>query len=108
MSLYRDYCREREGIDVLETEKGFCTYHIKGDECYISEIYVVPKYRKDGYASYLADTVANKASENNCKYITGSVDPSLPSSTDSMKVLLAYGMKVHGIVGPLIYFIKEL
>lgn len=108
MSLYADYIKEREGIDTLEVDGGFATYNIEGDSCYIINIYTIPEMRKTGLASQMADQIAGKAKLAGCRYLLGSVDPRTNGATESMKVLLAYGFKLQGLNGPLIFFSKEL
>ena len=108
MSLYAEYCLEREGKIVLEDDKGFVSYVTSNDTIYIVDIFVRPEHRKSGHAARLADSVIEKEKGKGFKYLLGSVDPRLESATNSMKVLLAYGMSVQSIEPPLIYFIKEI
>lgn len=108
MSLYAQYIKEREQREILEDEQGFATYVIEGNECYIQDIFTVQEARKKGHAAKLADQISEIAKKRGAKYLTGSVDPSLDNATDSMKVLLAYGMRVHSMQPPLVFFIKEL
>lgn len=107
MSLVADYFAEREGFLIEESDVGFAAYKVEGDECYLKDIYVKPEFRKSGVAKSLADSVKLKAEALGAKYMTGSVDSTLSSATTSVKVLLAYGMRVYLVRDPLIYFIKE-
>jgi GNAT superfamily N-acetyltransferase len=55
-SLYSKYLKEKDGIDTLETDKGLVTFIQQGkngEEFYIVDIYVLPQYRRTGYATYL-------------------------------------------------------
>ena len=110
MSLYGDYLAEREGYDIVEDENGFATYIYspENSECYIRDIYVKPESRKDHIASHYADEITKLAKLNGCTTLSGSVDPRSTGATDSLKVLLAYGFKVHSINGPLVMFVKEI
>jgi hypothetical protein len=109
MSLFADYYREREGRLTHEEEDGFLTWVVNGAELYIVDIYVKPEKRKTGLAARMADLVCEKAKEEfSVTHVTGSVDPRTEQATASMKVLLAWGMSVHSIQGPLIFFIKEI
>jgi hypothetical protein len=56
----------------------------------------------------MADHVAVLAKERGCTFMTGSVCPQLKSATDSMKVLLAYGMKLHSVTPNLVFFTKDI
>lgn len=110
MSLYAKYCRER-GIDlILEVEEGFATYRYiaGGKSVYIVDIYVVPEARKRSVASVIADTIADEALAKGCTEMLGTVAPGARGSTDSLRVLLAYGMTLHSIEGGLIVFRKDL
>jgi GNAT superfamily N-acetyltransferase len=102
------YFEEREGFSCVQMDEGFAVYRVDGDTCYLRDIWVERDYRKKGIATDLADRVAALARTLGCRYMTGSVDLSLPSATQSIKVLLAYGMIVTGAVGNGLYFKKEL
>ena len=104
MSLYAQYIKERENKDIVETDEGFATYQIYGDECYIADIYVIPGARKTGLASQLANQIKGLAKSSGCKILTGSVCLDANNAVASMNVLYAYGMKVHSIKGNMIYF----
>lgn len=108
LKLYAEYLKEREGVDLLSTDIGFAIYNIRGEECYIRDIYV-QKGRRNGHeATKMADKISEIARSRGCKILTGSVDPKLPTSTVSTKVLLAYGMKIVGLLNDLLVFSKEL
>lgn len=108
MSLYGDYILEREGREIVESEHGFASYKIMGSECYIQEIYVVPEMRTTKIASQMADKIAELAKEKGCKYLTGSVCPTMNGATTSLRVLLSYGFKLAKSEENLIWMIKEL
>lgn len=112
LSMLAAYYRERQGLEVLETEWGFCAWQYKPElsAAYIVEIYVIPDCRKDGVARAMADCVAVEARERGCGWLYGSVAPAARGATASLKVLLAYGMEVCGIDHQqgLVMFRKEL
>lgn len=108
MSLYADYIKERENGGIIETSWGFATYFITGPECYIRDIYVDKTQRLKGGASRLADDITKIALEKGCTYLLGSVSPKANRSTDSVKVLLAYGFKLAQATPELIYFKKDI
>jgi predicted GNAT family acetyltransferase len=107
-SLYAKYILERENKNIIETDSGFATYIIQGEECYIENIFVLEEMRKKGSASYLAGRVTEIAKEMNCKRLIGSVRPSARGSTESLKVLLAYGFKLLSASNDAIFFVKEI
>ena len=108
MKQLAEYFKEREGFDSILIDEGFAVYRFLGEECYIKDIWVSSDYRKKGVASELADTIAERARQHGCKYLTGSVSTLANNSTASVKVLLAYGFQVHSAVQNGIYFRKEL
>lgn len=108
MSMYADYLKERENKHVLENDSGFLVYRIFDEYVYIQDIYVVPEKRKTGVAAFWADHVCSIAKESGVKTLVGSVDVTANGATDSLKVLLAYGMSVDSISGNVIYFKKNI
>ena len=102
------YMKEREGLDVIENEFGFCAYIISGDECYIKELFIYQDFRHLKKASGLADRVAEIAKTKGCKFLTGTVCPRANNSTESLLVLLGYGMKLIDSNVNLIIFKKDL
>lgn len=109
LSLYSQYITERTDRLILETEYGFATYvYLADNTVYIEDIYVSPEYRKKGIASRFADEIADIARSKGCKKMIGSVVPSTKTSTDSMKTLLAYGMKLESSTNNFITLVKEI
>lgn len=115
MSLYSEYILEREGKRTVENEKGFATYTFdvrsQTDDiprCYIETIYIKPEFRNSGAAKELADRIVIEACRVGCKFLLGSVSPSTKNSTDSLKVLLAYGFKLDSSDKNFILFSKEI
>lgn len=108
MNMLSRYLKERQNVDTIQNEYGFATYQINADSCYIIDIWVNPEFRNKNIASQIADEITDIAKKNGCLYILGSICPEANNSTDSLKVLLAYGMKLMSIQGNLIFFKKEL
>lgn len=107
-SLYSSYIYEREGKEIVESEKGFATYNYINNGCYIQDIYVKPEFRKEGIASKMADQIAEIAKSKGYKKLFGSVCPSANGSTESLKVLLAYGFKLSESSNNFIILEKDL
>lgn len=108
MSIYSDYIKTLQGKDVIESEKGFATYSTLQDGLYIENIYVVPDFRESGIASQMADEIAAIAKKQGYKCIYGSVCPKHNGSTESLKVLLAYGFCLYSSTNELILLRKEV
>lgn len=108
MSLYAEYVREREGKFVIENDKGFATYTFVNDGCYIEEIFVVKEHRKSGQAAEFADQIVKIAKEKGFNRLYGTVAPQAHGSTESLKVLLAYGFRLQTSNQNLIVMVKEI
>lgn len=115
MSLFAEYILEREGKHTIENEKGFATYAFVGDSngdgigrCYIESIYVKPEFRQSDVAKQLADEIVKHACQVGCKILLGSVSPAAKNSTDSLRVLLAYGFKLDSAEKNFILFAKDI
>lgn len=109
MSMYGEYVNERLGQFIIETEQAFITYRYQDDKTvYIVDLYVRPESRKDKVASRIADLVVEEAKRKGCTRLLGSVVPSAKGSTDSLKVLLGYGMKLDSSANDFIIFSKEI
>lgn len=112
MSLYGDYVRERLGGGIVERPEGFATYRFIDDAgvstVYIQDIYVKPDFRNTKIASEMANDVAKMGKLKGCKRLIGTVQPSAKGSTNSLKVLLGYGMELHSSANDAIIFKKEL
>jgi len=109
MEMFKAYLEElHDGKSLISTNYGFATYWIRGEDCYIEDIYTKPEYRQAKYASELADLITKKAIEKDCKYLSGSVIPTANNSTKSLKVLLGYGFKLCMSEENVIWFKKDL
>lgn len=108
MKMFADYIKERENKECLYSAKGFATFLFEKETCYIENIYVKPEFRKEGEASRLADEIADIAAKKGCKLLMGSVSPLANGSTDSLKVLLAYGFKLVSSTNNFIILSKEI
>jgi GNAT superfamily N-acetyltransferase len=102
--MFSTYLKEREGLDTLEFDHGFISFRINKDECYIKHIYVEQEHRKSGYASQMADAVAEIARAKGCHWLTGSVSANAEGAHASLLVLLGYGMKLVKADSNMIYF----
>lgn len=109
MSMYADYVRELLGDWVLETDKGFATYRFTDPKTvYILNIYVHPDFRKHRVASDIADKIMELARKRGCNRMLGSVTPSAKGSTESLRVLLGYGMTLDSSANDFILFRKDI
>lgn len=108
LSNFGKYIYERQNKSIIEDENGFATYYMTNGSCYIEDIYVVPEKRKEKIASTYADKIAEEAKQKGMKVLVGTVKPSAIGSTESLKVLLAYGFRLESSVQDFIFFTKSL
>ena len=108
-SLYAQYLKERTNDKIIEVKQGFLTYrYMDNNIVYIVDIFVLPEYRKAGWASSLANLVVGEAQGLGYKELIGSVAPWAKGAHESILVLIAYGMKFHSCDKDLIVFKKEI
>lgn len=108
MDMWALYFKEREGFETARTELAVASYKITGDTCYIKDIFVHPDHRKTMEGSLLADKIATIAKDGGCKYLTGSIVPSLPGSSGSIMAMLKYGFKLKESHNDFIILVKEI
>lgn len=107
--MYWDYVREREGVEVVETENGFALIKmVNQDMLYLVDIYVKPDFRRSGEGRRILQEVEGIAKELGATRIQGSVAPQANGSTESALAVIATGFKISHSDNELIYFIKEL
>lgn len=107
--MYKAYLEERTpGTSAVYSDKGFCTYSITEEECYIIDLYVKPEYRFENVASEFGDQISEIARNAGCKYLSGTVATNTANPTASTLVLIAYGFSIHVAKDELIIFKKDL
>lgn len=107
-SLWSKYRAEREGIKTFETDKGFICYKITNKECFLVDLYVLPKYRRQKVGSQFVDIVKRLAIDEGCDIMTGGVSVGTNNDTDSLKAQLGYGMKLFMVKDQMIYTYMDL
>lgn len=110
ISLYSQYVMERSNDLVMDGPNSFALYRYleNGKTIYIIDIFVEKDSRKNGMASQLADSIVREAKLKGCTELIGSVVPSMNNSTESLKVLLGYGMSLHSAANDFIIFRKDI
>ena len=109
-SLYSQYIKEREGLDIIENEHGFCSYKIQDNWVFIQDIFITKDQRLSKLATELADKVVDKALKNGAKVLYSHVDTNALNWEDSVKFIEKYGcvaIKFDKDTG-LIYFQKKI
>lgn len=110
MSRYGEYIFEKNGDGIVEHPNGFATYRFLNNktQVYIIDIFVSPELRKIGLASDMANEVVEIAKKEGATELIGTVNPSANGSTESLKFLLAYGMRLKSASDNLIIFGKGI
>lgn len=110
MTLYGHYIKEFRGDGIVESEHGFATYRYLNDgkTIYIIDIYIVPHARNMHLASEFANQIEAIGKASGATEMFGTVSPSANNSTESLWVLLKYGMRLHSIDQNLIVFRKDI
>ena len=108
MKMYADYIKERANQELIATDKGFVTYELGQDYCYIVDVYVLPEFRKSHVAIELGDKVVDLAKKNGINKIIGSVSLLANGRDTSIQGLYAWGMKISHYDKDTIYFVKEV
>lgn len=108
-SMYASYIYERHGKSIVETDSGFATFMYPNESTvYLEDLYVKSALRRSGAATQLVDEVVRIAKLKGCHTLLGSVCATANNSTDSLKAVLSYGMKLHASDNILIWFKKEI
>lgn len=108
MSHFAKYIMERQGKHILENRFGFATYSFTDNAVYIEEIYVSEEHRKSNRASEMADKICEMAKLRGINLLYGSVSPKASGSTQSIQVLLAYGMQLDSCTDNFILLRKAI
>lgn len=109
MSMYAKYVKEFMDDEIIENDTGFVHYrYLNENQVYIINIWTDPVFRKRGEAAFLADAVVYEAKIRGCRELLGTVVLSAKNVETSIRVLLAYGMKVKSSSSEMITFTKEI
>ena len=110
MSLYGDYIREHHGDGIVEDNYGFATYRFlnEGKTIYLVDIYVHPDFRKTLLGKEMAEKVIAIGRESGATEFLGTVVPSARNSTESLQILLKFGMQLKSASDNLIVFRKDI
>jgi GNAT superfamily N-acetyltransferase len=112
-SLYSQYLKEKDGINTLETDKGLVTFIQQGErgqEFYIVDIFVLPEFRRTGYATELGEIMQKQAVELGAEYLLGAVEINSNTYDQSRKTLESFGFEMFVYVDEdkINYFKKDL
>jgi hypothetical protein len=107
-TLYFDYIKEREGLEVLENESGFITYKITGDECFIKNMFITPKMRSTFLLKNMIDLLCEIAFIRKCKFISANIDLQDEGAGRTLVAALKIGFRLARAQNDILLIIKEL
>lgn len=100
---------ERTNDLIIECKEGFATYrYLNKDQVYVVDIYIEPEFRKQKFASTLANFICDEARSKGCTEMIGSVIPSCKGGDASILTLIGYGMELSSASDNLIIFKKRI
>lgn len=108
MEKYAKYLKERDNAILVEKDEGFYVYSINGSIIYISEIYILPEYRKGLRLYRWCMEAINIGVAEGCTHVVGSVDTSTNNWQVSEKLMLKYGFTCYRVDGSLKYYSKSI
>lgn len=108
MNMWLEYEKERRGVEFIETEQGFVTYFINGEECFIEDLFVRSDCRLKGHATALVTAAKEAAKKRGCKILTSTIKVDCLNSTDSLKFQIKYGARLVSAHNNVIVMTKEI
>lgn len=115
MKLYRDYIKERNGWDLIETDDGFVAYRIEFTEGapavgYIQEAYVAPYAREKGVCREMMDQVCKMVKEAGGTVLFATICPYATGANDVLRMAMKYGFTLCNVdpVAKLVVLVKEV
>lgn len=108
-SMYAQFLAEKTKDLIYEMPQGYATYRFLDEKTvYIIDIFVLPEERRGGHGTFMADQIIKEAKTKGCNVLIGSVIPSSPNSTCSMRALLEYGMTLNSATNDFVVFKKDI
>lgn len=97
--MFAEYRKEREGVDCIQTEKGFIFYKIEFPDCFIHDYYVKPEFRKEGHGHFLGDQVFEICKQAGVVDVYCQTDGRAQGVGLSVLSILNFGFKIIGKEG---------
>lgn len=108
--MYKEYMKERQLCEFIEcTDSHFVSYRIEGNVCYLQDMYITPKYRKQGLSKSLVGQLELIAKKKKCKFLITTINLGCNGdNTINQKTASSNGFteKVRSDDG--IYYLKEI
>lgn len=107
-ALYAHYIKERENAETLEREYGFAIYKLEKDHVYLQDVYVIPSRRGEQLGTALLQEVESIAKVKGLPKMYTSIVPSTQLATNTMKIVLNLGFKIHSSNNDIIFLSREI
>ncbi len=107
-TLYAKYIKERRGLDVLESEHGFLTYKMNGEECFIADMCIEEDRRTAGHGRVLTSALEALAKDAGCKYISANIDLNAGGANNCLLAAMTVGFEVRAANLNVLLIVKDL
>ncbi len=111
-NYYRQYKLEHEGVQLMESKKGYVVYKFdyENKTACVLEVYVNPRYRAQGHAQFLMGSVRQRAERAGLQRMITTVDPSDSGAPITHRMLIQTGMRKmpEPITVPLDFYLQEI
>lgn len=108
MSMYAQYIKERENVELIQRDWGFVTYKVEPEYIFIQDMFVVPEERQNGRGVQLEAEVITLAKKLDFKFIIASVDERANFAETMKNIMSDLNYKKVARDGSLIYYKKEV
>lgn len=93
-SLFAEYIKERENFEIIEDEKGFATYRITNQECFIGDMFILKEFRGGKSFIDLISQITDIAKTHGCKILTATVRTWDQGKEHSLSSTFKLGFKI--------------
>lgn len=101
-SMYAEFIKEREGLDLIETNAGFLTFKIVGGECFIANMFIRPSERGSQLCEELLSNLFDYAMTRKCEVVTGNIHLNDKGCNRTLRAALKNGFNLvkaeHGVL----------
>lgn len=108
ISLYAKYIKERQGTDIIETDKYFVTYQIEGNEMMVFDMFIDQRYRGSKVTLELKNRIFKTASDNKVRVMFATTDIDTKGWNHAEKCMYHVGFKLDGQENSTRYYSLEL
>lgn len=111
MEQYKSYLEETytgESCYIDPQNRGWASYKISGEECYIVHCYLAPEFRGLTLMSELCKKIEDIARSKGCTYMAGTVDTTARKPERSLKMMITDGYTLDSANNNIIVLTKKL